>query len=86
MADYQVIVKPSANKELQRLPMDMQRRIAVAMRALATNPRPHGVVKMQGDENLWRIRVGDYRVVYEIRDEQVLILVLKIGHRKDIYR
>lgn len=55
------------------------------MRAMAANPRPSGVVKMQGADNLWRIRVGDYRVVYEIHDARVLILVLNIGHRKDIY-
>ena len=68
------------------MPRETQRRLVAAMRDLATEPRPPSVVKMQGDPNLWRIRVGDYRIVYEIHDGRVLILVLKIGHRKDIYR
>ena len=71
---------------LRRLPRETQQRLVSAMRGLATNPRPLGVGKMQGGGNLWRIRVGDYRIVYEIHDARVLILVLAIGHRKDIYR
>jgi mRNA interferase RelE/StbE len=68
------------------MPLETQRRIVIALRRLALTPRPPGVVKMQGEDNLWRIRVGDYRIAYEIQDTQVLILVLRIGHRKDIYR
>ncbi len=86
MADYRVIVRPSADMALRRLPRETQQRLVSAMRGLATNPRPLGVGKMQGGGNLWRIRVGDYRIVYEIHDARVLILVLAIGHRKDIYR
>jgi mRNA interferase RelE/StbE len=86
VVEYRVIVKPSADKELRRLPLDVQRRIVSVMRALATNPRPPGVVKMQGGDNLWRIRLGLYRIIYEIHDERILILVLRIAHRKDVYR
>ena len=86
MADYRVIVKPSADKELRRLPPEIQRHVVAVLRELAANPRPSGVVKMQGDYNLWRVRVGQYRVVYEIHDARILILVLRIGHRKDVYR
>lgn len=53
---------------------------------LADDPRPTGVVKLAGDDNLWRIRIGNYRVVYEIYDDQLIVLVLRVAHRKDIYR
>lgn len=86
MTDYRVEVKPSVDRTLRRLPLHVQERSVVAMRSLATEPGPSGVVKMQGDANLWRIRVGDYRIVYEIHDATILILVLNIVHRRDIYR
>ena len=83
---YDVYFKPSAERELRRLPEDQQRRLVARIELLAFDPRPEGVVKMAGAENLWRIRVGWYRVVYEIHDREVEILVLRIGHRKDVYR
>ena len=86
MADYRIIVKPSADKALQRLPMEVQRRIVAKLAELATEPRPTNVVKLTGDENLWRIRVGQYRVVYEINDGEILVYVLAIGHRREVYR
>ncbi len=60
----------------------MQRRID----ALATNPRPRGVQKLKGDEQFLRLRVGDYRLIYVVEDDRLLILVVKIGHRRDVYR
>ncbi|MDJ0899633.1 MAG: type II toxin-antitoxin system RelE/ParE family toxin [Xenococcus sp. MO_188.B8] len=54
--------------------------------ALATEPRPEGVVKLKGEENLYRIRVGDYRVIYNVQDDRLLVLVVKVGHRGDVYR
>ncbi len=83
---YDIYFKPSAERELRRLPEDQQRRLVAEVELLAFDPRPVGVVKMAGAENLWRIRVGRYRVVYEICDREVEILVLRIGHRKDVYR
>ena len=77
-------LKPSAVKSLERLPVDLQERIVRAVELLAGNPRPPGVVKMAGDDNLWRVRVGDFRIVYEIQDD--VLLVLRIGHRGDVYR
>jgi mRNA interferase RelE/StbE len=56
------------------------------MEELRTNPRPPGVVKLAGDDNLWRIRIGDYRVVYEIHDNRLIVLVLRVAHRKDVSR
>ena len=83
---YKVILKPSADKALQKLPADVQRRIVAALDALAVEPRPHNVVKLAGDDNLWRVRVGEYRIVYEIHDGIITILVLRIAHRRDVYR
>lgn len=86
MPNYHVAFTRSADKQLQRLPTATQRRIVLAAEALADDPRPPGSVKLAGEANAWRIRVGDYRVLYEIRDRQLLILVVRVGHRKDVYR
>ena len=83
---YELIIKPTAEKSLDKLPRPTRRRIVDAMKELRNNPRPAGVVKLAGDENLWRIRIGDYRVVYEIHDDRLIVLVLRMAHRKDVYR
>ncbi len=83
---YKVIFKPSADKALSKLPLDAQRRIVTAVDALAIEPRPHGVVKLTGDDDLWRVRVGEYRIVYEIHDGRLIVLVLRVAHRRDVYR
>jgi len=62
------------------------RRVDAAILALADNPRPAGCVKLSGLSDLWRIRVGDYRVVYEIRDRQLIVLIVGVAHRREIYR
>jgi len=64
----------------------VQRRIVAAMEGLAADPRPPGCVKLQGEDELWRIRLGDYRVVYAVRDEKLMVLVVRVAHRKDVYR
>ena len=86
MPEYQVFFKPSADRQLRKLPADVQRRIAGEVATLAVNPRPAGVVKLTGDENLWRVRIGDYRLVYEIHDDRLIVLVLRVANRKDVYR
>ena len=83
---YRIILKPSAQRELNRLPLPLTERIERTIDALAIDPRPPGVKKMQGPVNLWRVRVSDYRIVYEIHDREIVIVVLRIGHRKDVYR
>ncbi len=83
---YQIIIRPTAEKSLDKIPLPARRRIADALEALRGDPRPAGVVKLTGDENLWRIRVGNYRVVYEIHDDRLIVLVLRVAHRKDVYR
>jgi mRNA interferase RelE/StbE len=83
---YAVQLKPSVDRRLQKLPVDVQRRMVGEMAALAFDPRPVGVVKLVGADNLWRVRVGDYRIVYEVDDKRGLVTVLRVAHRKDIYR
>lgn len=77
---------PPAQRALNKLDRASKRRISAAIDGLADEPRPHGVVKMQAREDTWRIRVGDYRVVYSIEDRIVTVSVIAIGHRHDIYR
>jgi mRNA interferase RelE/StbE len=85
MARYTVLFKPSVDKELRKLPRVIQKRIVAAVEDLQDDPRPRGCVKLKGEEELWRIRVGDYRVVYAIRDDQLIVLVVRVAHRKDVY-
>ena len=86
MSQYRVLFKRSADRALRKLPLAVQRRIVAEVDSLAHNPQPPGVLKMSGAENLWRIRIGDYRVVYEIHDDRLIVLVLRVAHRKDVYR
>jgi mRNA interferase RelE/StbE len=83
---YDLQFMPPARRDLKGLPKPVQERIAIALRELMDNPRPPGVKKLVGDPNTWRIRIGQYRVVYEIHDRRLLVLVVRVGHRKDIYR
>jgi mRNA interferase RelE/StbE len=83
---YSIRIKPSAEKSLSRLPREIQRRIVRAITSLAEDPRPVSSKKLQTDENLYRIRVGDYRIIYAIRNAELVILVLALGHRRDVYR
>jgi mRNA interferase RelE/StbE len=82
---YRVILPKSVQKELDRLPDEVVRRILARLAQLETDPRPADVKKLKG-RDAWRIRVGDYRVIYEIHDRQLEILVITIGHRREIYR
>ncbi len=79
---YSIELKRSAQKQLERLPKNIQRRIADAIDALAEDPRPHGYIQMETDDILYRIRVGDYRIIYEIIDNRLVVLVIRIGHRR----
>ncbi|HEY4953460.1 MAG TPA: type II toxin-antitoxin system RelE/ParE family toxin [Gemmatimonadaceae bacterium] len=85
MARYRVLVKPSAAKDIEKVPVEQRRRIATRILSLAENPRPYGCEKLTGDD-LFRIRQGDYRVVYSIEDEVHVVRVLRVGHRRDVYR
>jgi len=82
---YTVAILRRAQKELTQLPAGAYERVRDAIYALAEHPRPPGCLKLTGREG-WRLRVADYRVIYEIDDEQQLVTVLHIGHRRDVYR
>jgi len=83
---YRIEFKRSAAKVLKKIPKPDRRRISEKIDSLANElPRPE-TTKMKGDNPFHRIRVGDYRIIYEIQDEVLVILIVKVGHRKDIYR
>jgi mRNA interferase RelE/StbE len=84
---YEVRFKPSAEKALAALPRAHQLQILRRLEALAKDPRPPGVEKLKGtDEELHRVRQGDYRIIYVIRDAVLLVVIVRIGHRREVYR
>lgn len=83
---YSILLAPPAERQLKALTEPVQKRIVKRLRTLKENPRPHGVKKLAGEEDLYRIREGDYRIVYTIQDKKLIILVVKIGDRKEVYR
>ena len=85
MASYRLLIKPSAVKELEALPQNDRRRVIRRVRGIAQEPRPPGSEKLKGIE-LYRVRQGDYRVLYEVADALETITVIKIGNRRDVYR
>jgi mRNA interferase RelE/StbE len=82
---YQIIIERTARKEIQKINHADQALIIEAIQNLSNEPRPHGCKKLKGRE-AWRIRVGDYRVIYEIQDNLLVITVIHAGHRRDIYK
>jgi mRNA interferase RelE/StbE len=85
VASYSVEIKASAAKELERLPDKVRRQIVKRILALGDHPRPPGAEKLTG-EDLYRIRQGDYRVLYQIQDQALIVLVVRIGNRREVYR
>ena len=83
---WEIIVHRTAEKTLKRLRGEMLNRTHLAIHSLAENPRPNGYKKMMGHENLYRIRVGEWRIIYAIEDEQLIILILTIAPRGGVYR
>lgn len=82
---YRVDFTAHAARQFRKLPRATQLRLAPAIDALATDPRPPGVKRLAGITDAWRIRVGAHRIVYTIEDDVLLVLVLKLGHRRDVY-
>lgn len=83
---YTVEIIGAARRELRRIDRTQQDRLRAAIRALARNPRPQGCRKLTGAEDLYRIRVGDYRVIYQIEEDRLVVLVIRIRHRREAYR
>ena len=86
MASYSVELTRTAEKQFRKIAKRDRNRVVDAISSLADRPRPHGARKLQGYDDVYRIRVGKYRIVYEVFDDRVVVIVLKVGHRKDIYR
>ena len=82
---HEVLLESRAERDLKRLSRDLFARLIAAIQTLADDPRPPGCKKLSG-RPAWRIHVGVYRVIYEIHDDRMLVLVVAIGHRKDVYR
>ena len=83
---YTVRMENRVRKTLDRLPGDLYARMIRKLGALEENPRPFGVEKLDGPKDLYRVRVGDRRIVYAIRDRELVVIVIRIGHRREVYR
>jgi mRNA interferase RelE/StbE len=83
---YSIFYKRSASDELLKIPANTAHKVLSAINSLAETPRPQNSKKLKGSNNVYRIRIGNYRVVYTIADSILIITVIKIGHRKDVYR
>jgi mRNA interferase RelE/StbE len=83
---YRIAFTPAAYRQLQDIPKRDQRRIREKIDRLATNPRPPGAKVIQAGTGCLRVRVGDYRIVYKINDDVLTVLVIRIGHRREVYR
>ena len=85
MTDYQVKFTTAAAREIRKLDPQIRRRILTSVASLESDPRPDGVRKLTGYDNAWRIRIGDYRLLYEVTDTTVLVTVFRVAHRRDVY-
>lgn len=83
---YTIQFKPLALRQLEKLPRDTQKKLAVKIEALRDEPFPSGCKKMAALSDAWRVRAGDYRIVYQVHQKVLLVLVLTVGHRNDVYR
>ena len=83
---YEIILQPSAARELRKFPKEIQKRSGKKIDELAKNPRPPDARALTGSEGFLRVRAGDYRIVYKVKDQALIILVVRIGHRREIFR
>jgi mRNA interferase RelE/StbE len=83
---YTVEVTPAAGRQVRKLDRNTQKRILDRIEKLEEDPRPHDAVKLQSPEGLYRLRVGDYRIVYQIEDDRLVVLIVRVGNRKEVYR
>jgi mRNA interferase RelE/StbE len=83
---FSVQLLPAVQKQLERLPKRIRANVAARIDGMASNPRPQMAKPLKGGADLWRLRVGDYRIIYQINDRGLLVLVVDLGHRPDVYR
>ena len=86
MSQYKVEIARRAVKSIARLPRREQLRVRAAVDLLADEPRPPGCVALADEDSVYRVRVGDYRIVYEVVDDRLVVHVVRVGHRRDVYR
>lgn len=88
MADstYEIEYKKSVEKDLRKLPASQFKAVVAKIQNLATEPHPNGSVKLRGASNLFRIRHTDYRIIYQVIDNRLIVLIVKVGHRREVYR
>lgn len=82
---YSVKLAPTAERQLHKFDPQVRRRVQAAIDLLAANPRPPKAIQLIGGAGEWRVRTGDYRIIYEIQDDELIVLVLRVGHRREIY-
>jgi len=83
---YEVLLERRAERDIKRLPKEVFDRIIPHLKALSENPKPSGCRKISGSRSDWRIRIGDYRVIYEVSEQENAVKVMRIRHRKNVYR
>jgi mRNA interferase RelE/StbE len=83
---YKIEFSPTAESQFKKLPKEVQARLQHRIDTLAENPFPRGVKKLSAEENFYRLRIGDYRIIYQVQGKALFILILKLGHRKNVYR
>ena len=83
---YSIEFKPAALRQLRRISKENQKQIGQKIESLKQNPLPDGVKKLTGSNNLFRVRIGDYRIIYTIESEKFIVLIIAVGHRREIYR
>ena len=83
---YRIEFSPRAELQFKKIPKELQIRLKHRIDTLAENPFPRGVKKLSAEENIYRLRIGDYRIIYQVQGNALLILILKLGHGKDVYR
>lgn len=83
---YEVVISPAASRQIRKLDPGTRARLVARMEALGAAPRPPGCVALQGAQGLLRVRVGDWRVVYRVDDQRLVVLIVRVGHRREVYR
>ncbi len=83
---YRIEFTPRADRQFRGLERSLEIRLGRRIDSLAENPRPQGIKKLSGEEDMYRLRVGDYRIIFQIREKSLLVLIVRIGHRSDVYR
>ncbi|MGD1908925.1 MAG: type II toxin-antitoxin system RelE/ParE family toxin [Leptolyngbyaceae cyanobacterium] len=82
---YEILIQPSAQRRLRKLPAAVQKDLIALIERLADDPRPSNCKKLKGRQNRYRVRSGDYRIIYSIEDSTLVVRVIKVGHRRDVY-